>query len=449
MNRELLQMISPLIRLLSFVVCFLLTCASFLNAQQSGDLSLQQVLSRKLIKSPSRRFTVVSSDVREGLELTNWAEQIAVKVEQAIGIELPSGKSSIVRIVLYPEVRSVSKDSSRVMTTQELVDGQLVQRLLIYDYDNADPKDALETLCHLLLNSYVVNRLRALKISNPTLTINHQPSTIPYWLVVGMAQSLYSSLRARNSEVVLRRWQEGQLLPLAQFLRSKEPQPSLNHTSAEVPIAKRIGTEEDLSSIALAKEDQPLTVMNDADKAVCGLLFGWIQSFQNKRECFEKIFERLAAGKDVSPEWFVTCIPACNSIADLEEEWDNWILRQKDIVYEPGTITSGLIDNLKAELLLYPGNFGIPLTSSLDRWIEFRDLIEQRDASWIPAFSSSKGISLRLLAAGRGKEFGDVVDSYCRFLEALRRGKSRRTLEKLLGQADEHLKTLQKKIEDR
>jgi hypothetical protein len=169
----------------------------------------------------------------------------------------------------------------------------------------------------------------------------------------------------------------------------------------------------------------------------------WILSRPDKAECFQKIVARIKAGESLSAEWFVPLVPGCETIANLDEQWDNWILQQRYTVYDPGLVTTAFITQLESELTLYPGQSGIPLSTNLLMRIGIHELVARRNEPWIPQAARDKGVSLRVLSAGRGKDLQEVVENYGRFFDAL--GKKRtptRTLKDLLSKADSALERL-------
>jgi len=354
------------------------------------------------------------------LFLLKWTEEIAGKVENIVGIKMPFRRRELRIVARSPFVRQEGRsDLSRedkaasglVTTDQEVVGRKIVQRLTVYNHENVDREDAEQALCSLLLDGYVTDI--QIETGESVQEGARKSDITPLWLSQGLAQNLDSVLKGRNVRNVLGRWEKGRVVPLGEIVRSKPGD------------------------------------RNYPDKSLCGLLVAWILSLPNRTECFHRIFERLAEGKDISPEWFASCIDGCGSDTDLENRWNNWICRQKRVVYEPGLVTGCLINELRAELLLYPGGFGIPSSGKLGQRIHLRDLIKEREARWLPAFCDSKRAALRILAAGRGEEFADVVDSYCRFLVALGKRKSRRSLERLVRKAEQKLKELEKTVKHR
>ena len=399
-----------------FAACCLFSLSQTYPARIQS--SIDSTLTDTSLRNSTKRFAVVGTNKPVNLELIGWANDVAVKIERRIGIDLSRNQSRAIHIVVRGDNRS---RLGRVMTTEQIVKAKPVHSLLIVHFDRVDIENLQEALCRVLLERYIRSEDKGQQATS---------ISVPSWLPLGMAQNLYPSQRRRNSRLVFDKWQQGQLMPLAKFLRS-DISLSADHSGATSPLVMA-GDQKDPSPFSA----------HHLHQAISGMLVGWISSLPEKTDCFEKIFTGLAAGRKLSPGWFAACIPECDSITDLEAKWDNWVLLQKRKIYAPGVLTSRVIDQFKAELLLYPGNFGIPLSHSRYPGISLRDLIEKREAQWIPVFSASKSISLRLLAVGRGKEFSDVVESYCRYLDALGQRESKKVWKKLLNRAEKDLSKL-------
>jgi len=246
-----------------------------------------------------------------------------------------------------------------------------------------------------------------------------RPGPLPAWLWRGLAGNLDAGLRARNSEMVLARWQRGQVISPAELLG--------NGTGARPAV----GTAEEADH-----------------RAACGLWVKWLLSLPNGRRLFSDLLRHVGEGGTATPDWLILRLPGCASSADLDEQWDKWILRQRRVVYRPGEVTRQVVDQLRGELLLYPGQSGIPLNCGSPERIELHELIDRRGSPWIPAFVRGKCASLRVLAIGRGEEFGAVVESYCRFLTGLPGRSSKKRLTQLLQKARRDLRELAAGLEE-
>lgn len=402
---------------LRLLACGILICFPLSAAAQPSDdhhaSSPAHGTPSVALRTPVGPFVVIGSDNFLNMRLMRWAEEITQKLGRTIGEKLPSERAEF-RIVVHSPSPG-SSIAGRISTGREFVEKKLVQRLIIHGYESVDNESLNEALCRLLLYDHVLERglrIRERKRQDQ-FSESHgaMPSPIPLWLSQGLAQNLFPSLRARNSEIVFGLREKGNLPSPIKFLRPES--------------------------------NPPAQKSDDSDNSVYGLFVGWILSLPNKQERLDAIFDRLAAGMPVSPEWFVDSVSDSNSLEDFDDKWTKWILRQSRIVYQPGAMPPSAINRLKSELILSPGDPGVPF--GLFEEIAFHDLIAMIGPEWIPVFAKNKAAGLRLLAVGRAEEFRDVVESYCRFLEALGETRRKSRLEKLLRRAQDGLEDLESK----
>ena len=351
----------------------------------------------KVVTSPTGRFRVRGADTLETMDLASWAGDLAKQVERALRVPLPPVSQHNVLIDIVP---AGENQPAGVRRSQTFSSGVLSQRLVVVGYEDADYADTERALCRLLLDAYVVSRW------DPGDNGGNL-SGVPAWIAIGASQSLHPGRRERDGLETVALWEEGKLGSVADVLAS--------------------ASEESLPA------------------AVCGFLVRWLVGLPGERPCFEEIFDRLAAGKTITAAWLVTCVSGCESVVDLDETWDLRLLRERRVVYvlhKPGTISDSVLVRLRSELLLRPCDYGIRLGDGPKRALTFSDLIEQRDAEWIRRAADGKCASLRLMAVGREKRLGQVVEAYCAFLEALGERKSPAVLESLLGEAERGLAEL-------
>jgi len=366
-------------------------------------------------RSRTRRFLAIAPDDLTKLALLQWAEETAGRFENMVRMKMPFGQRTVRLVVREPG----TAEPTRIKTATSISDGSLVQRCFLPEYSRIVWVDAQEALCRLFVEGFVLDRVAARQPGKPA-SPRWLPARLPAappWLTEGLSQNLNPSLRAQNSKLVMDQWQDGKIASAAEVLRRG----SLPGNPAAAG-------------------------MNDPDRAACGLFVGWMLSLSNRTECLDCLFTQLASGQTVTPEVLVRCVPGCGSVSDLDERWDRWVLRQKRIVYEPGVATLRQVRQLRGELLLYPGVSGTPETGWSGRPLTQRDLIAQRGAPWAATAAKLQVYRLQALAAGRGPEFSAVVESYCRFLEALAAGKRRGRLEKLLAEADGKFRALEKNL---
>ena len=129
--------------------------------------------------------------------------------------------------------------------------------------------------------------------------------------------------------------------------------------------------------------------------------------------------------------------------------WDDWILRQKRVIYEPGILTPGLLRQFRSELVVFSGEYGAFSGGSNGSVMQLEDLISRRKEPWVSAWARNKSARLRVLFVGRGEELGELAQDYCRFLDGLARRRSGQRLRKLLHEAHGKLEVLDDKYAGR
>jgi hypothetical protein len=392
-------------------------------AETAAASNLTALLNLAPMTSSTRRFVALGTDNVAKLDALRWAEETAGLIKTLTGKPLPFENRSFTLVL-----RETPDAAWRVEASQNRSGAQLAQRLIVWNYARADMEHALEELCLLLLNGYVLQSHESADSGLWKWDAQPPPLPVPYWLAAGLAQNLYPSLRARNSRVVVQRLEEGRVITASEFLRRGVQRPAAPKTAA---------TE---SAQALRPDFAPV------DSVACGVFVGWLLSLPESATLLQRLFVRLGNGQSISPEWLSESVPGCTSPTDLDERWDGWVLRQKRMVREPGVVTPAAMTQLNAELLLYPGVSGIPLAANPGQSFGLADLIPRRTETWAPAFVRLKSERLRLLAVGQGPEFVEVAERYCRFLQALAANASERKLQSLLQEAQRRQAELAEKL---
>ena len=372
--------------------------------------NIERLLKTSVVKSASGRFTASGPDAVSAHAALRWAESVADDAEHLAGISLCFENRGI-----HISLRGTDVDVPRVVMEQETVGTRINQRLFIYGLDRLDAMDVDESLCRLILEGCVIEQSRRLagEAGAPG------PAHVPAWLAQGVARNLRPEMRARDTELVIDRWQRGEVASLSRLIWLTEGAAG----DAAVGLA---GT-------------------NDLERAVCGVFTGWLLSHKDRADLFKTIVGTLATGHMLTGAWLAGYLPGCTDIAEIDAAWDAWILRQKRVVREPGKSTANAVDQLRGLLLLYSGDSGIPQSEKRDyRRITLPELIESRRAEWMPAFCEQKCAALRVLALGRSKAFVGAVDAYCRFFDALGKGKRKGVLEERLQEAETAMATLEK-----
>lgn len=366
----------------------------------------ERLLRSRSFRSGSGRFTVLGTNTLENMDLGNWAETVFSKAERATGVRLATLGSSAFRVIVMAPGEG---EDSGVATTSRLEGSRKVHSLLIRDYDRADLEAAEKALCFLVFGADLEERR-----AKAGKTVPGSDSLCPEWLWLGMARNLRPGQREENAETALSLWQNGRLPSVSAVL--------------EGSVSGRDG----------------------GMSEVLGAFFAWLTSIPDSPALLARIFDILARGKPLSSDWLARNVDPKGEHVDIEEAWDRWMLRQRWVVFAKGgrgTVNPRIISQLRAQLLLRPDDYGIPLGDDSDRRMAFADLVGREDESWIPDFARSRIAALRLLAVGREKRFGAVVEAYCRFLESLAEREKPSDLREQLDRANKSLEALHKDLQ--
>ncbi|MBL7076603.1 MAG: hypothetical protein ISS31_03935 [Kiritimatiellae bacterium] len=377
-----------------------------LTAAWGQDVDLSRLHAVKTYRTPSRRFAVVGSNTLDNLEAGRWAETLRTRAEEIVGGPISFSRREI-RIIIRSSVNAETgtlavAECGPLALRQGLEANRLVQRMIVPRAECLAEESVRIAFCRLLLQGFV-----------PSSRIDPTPVQVPRWLPVGLARNLWREQRGADAFAMVERWREGRVPPLADWL---ERGPDEWDTATDGPMS--------------------------------ALLVAWLAEPPDGYGCLRELFRRLDEGETVSAGLFASVLLGAGAgPADLEVAWDGWIMRQQRKVFRPGTMPADVLKQLAAELLLYPGAFGIPLASDIRRGDGFHALIEQRNADWIDTFCHAKQASLGAVVVGRGMAVQEVVTQYVAFLDALARGKRSRRLRKLLDEAEAARRDLEASVE--
>ncbi len=384
------------------VLYALLVVVLVLPTGHGQEVDVSRFNALKPYRTPSRRFVILGPDTLDNIEAGRWAETMGGRVEELIAGPLPLHRREV-RIVIRPSESTATgtvtvADCAPLALTQRLESGRLVQRMVIPAAECLAEERVRIAFCRLLIEGFLSSSR-----SSP------EPVQVPRWITVGLARNLWRGQRGEDAFTMVGRWRQGSVLPLADWLSRSEAEWD---TFTDAPVS--------------------------------ALLMAWLVAPPDGYARFCRVLGHLDRGAAIGADLLaVELLAEGAEPADLEVAWDGWIMRQQRKVFRPGMTPPDVLKQLSSELLLYPGAFGIPLASDMERGAGFAALIDRRKSDWIPAFCRMKLASLRALALGRGPAVKETVERYGAFLVALERGKRSGRLRRLLEKAETALHELE------
>ncbi len=329
--------------------------------------------------SSSQRFVVTGMATADNVALAHEVEQVARKLEQVVGRRLAFGRGQVLGLSIRREEKMAR---GRVIKAQGIPDGRLEQKLVVVNVELASQEDILEGLCWLLMNRFVIQfqtpEQRSAKLG-----------TVPDWLSTGLAQSLFASLRARNSAVAARLWRQGDGFSCGDLL-------GLEH----LPEGRW------------------------SEKAFAASLVDWWLSQNPGAEQWDALFRLRAAQEPVTVEWLGQNGLNLASARDVEKGWDLWLAHQMDIKREWGGLSPEHMESLREALVVRPHQLGVPLDAGAPAQMTLRDLKEHRAEPWMRSLTSLYGLQLQSLGIGLPSDYQNVLKLYVRYLRALARPRS-------------------------
>lgn len=394
-----------------------LGCIASEGSQKTSPTNSATIL--PLSRSANGSLLVYGTNDLARLSWLRWAQAVCDRVEDILDVPAPSGRWTL-RIVLQ---ETPDPAIPRAFVKEDLTRETLVHRLYLVNPRKVDPDQCRELLCRAMLRACAYARQNTATAAGAAGNGLQVLAPVPYWFSQGLAQYLDQSLRGPNSREVLQLWESGRLAPMSQLLDSGIS-------------ADGSGKGDGAAGTAGMVPGGVVGLKGRLPPAVCGLLAGWVLSMPKRADLVEQLLVRLASGEPINAVWLASILPGCSSASDVDLQWDRWLLRQRTMVYDPGRATPDIVERFRRQLLLCPGDFGIPQDKRLERRIGFRDLIPDRGQRWVETFARNRANSLQTLAAGRGERMQAAVDAYCRFLTALAEGRRVSVLEQLLNDAE-------------
>lgn len=324
------------------------------------------------ITSHQRNFIVSGMTSRDALEVAIWAEKVKSEIEDIMGVRVPSRQ-------MYPVIISAEQreEAGRgwVQAIQHVTDdGNVRQELIMVNPAIIDQEDALELLTRLLLDRWIIARIKR----DGDLML---PET-PGWLAVGMAQHVYPELRARNRREIRMLMQSGKQVP---------------------------DTADLLNWWRFPAGRWP-------EKYLAGLLFEWTKERVAPKQLVEAMADALAAGA-VWDAASIASLCGYPSVRDLTMAFDVELARQKNRIV-PGQF-EGDFSEIERVLALSSRDFGLIWPDGTEPALTPALLAARRREAWVRELAATARVRLGLALASQPVELADALAGYLAFFSEL------------------------------
>lgn len=334
---------------------FTLFLAVLLWAAAAG-LPAQETDSRKVVSSTGR-FVALSPAEMDATYLVVWAEDVAERLENLIGLPLPVPREEAVYLI-------IGDGSGEISAEQYYDEFGLRQKLYIRGAAQADQEYLLECLCHLLLNRKA--RLQ-----------------VPFWFAAGAAQNLFPEARARNNDAALAEW-----------------------TADQAP---------DFADITV---NSGTRTPNARERAFAGQAVAAMLQWLSEPAQVEQFFALCASGSQADTA-AIAQLAGFHSSRDLEAAWDVWLAsRQRVRTVGTGSPQQDAA-RLREMLRLTPELVLLTAGQEIPEEISFQRLIRERKQVWVPLVAAHLGLKLESFALGSATETQQVIQAWRKFLSAV------------------------------
>lgn len=388
------------------LILFAFMAGAVLAADQDGQSDADQALVAREIaasvvtaRTASGRFIVVGKDRFDVHDLSRWIEDLALRYLKITDQKLPQASTPLIRVYVAREDGAPSAVTSASRRESDF----LSHSISVVNYESTIVELLMEEVSRCLTLT-ILEQAQRKGESRPARTV------VPFWLTQGIAQNLYPELRKRNSEAMLAKWHAGTMLSLNQLLSDG---------------LTDVGPEE----LRMAR----------------GLLVGWLLSFGRDAAVLPRIFAETARTGAVTADQ-VDGVLVTAGVSNAGQAWDVWMLRQKRMVYLPGSTAVKDLLKLRRLLLIYPEDFDISLPDEGAAGLDVRALMRHKKNEGVRQAAKSRFIELQLSAAGRDESFAKLVAAYGKFFMGVAEKKADWRLRGYLKDAEKMLRAFEIEI---
>lgn len=323
--------------------------------------------------STTQRFACRGADSLTTVPFLTWIEEVADRLERALGEPLPAERGRPMLFVLAQDPAQPAARIRREMSSGSAGLGQVVR---IANPERAEPADVLAACVSMMVARHVAAR-------QPFAARDARPVTAPDWFACGIAGTLYSVPRLALQRRALDAWSRGVDRPLAGLLGPAPP-------------------------------GEPF-----APLAEWTTLIAWLRARPGFPGMARQLMQTWADGKAVDPEDLARRLDPAWSARDMAQQWDLAIAAARQID-APWRLTSAdLAARLRAAIRLARDQVPLVLPDDVPDPITPATLLEHRGEPWSLALARTMLANVDLIPAGRDPALAGAANRYRGVLYAL------------------------------
>lgn len=179
------------------------------------------------------------------------------------------------------------------------------------------------------------------------------------------------------------------------------------------------------------------------EPAVAATLTAWLLERRPSGSAFEALLREIAAGAAWRADRVAAAVTGHDDALAFDAALDRWLLAEGRQVIRPGVTTDGAVRRFRAHLLLYPADCDKNVSVDQAR-LTFEEAVAWAGDPAFRRLAAMRATAVRLAAVGHDGMLHAVSDAYVRFLESFARGKKKEELLRLLREAENKRRELER-----
>ena len=400
-------------RWMAFVcAAFASACCGF--AQDTLPLSPKALMPAPPVRSADKCVTIRSSMAMEGYRapILMFVQRVREEFLRAAGL-----KVSVQDFALEVLVGNQRDGDTRVLSARvRLSNGNVCERIELPDPEAADLERLKRCVGMALYRSWLVS------VGGGEAVLER----LPAWLAEGAVRRMDVETWPSDVDRVLLLWSRARL-PTAQDLLAAEnaaaaAEPALGAVLADYLMNRKVS-----ANTAPPAASDAAGVRNAAAASV-----------------LDAFIRDTSKEQPWTVEQVATLVTGRSDLSALDMDLDLWFAALGRKVLVPGLTTEGMLRRFRANLLIYPADYG-KFFDQRKPWMTFQELAASTDAEMRKAVAAHV-LKLQMAVVGRDSTLLALADAYSQFLRAVATGKKPKEVNVLLMNAEAQRKGLEEAL---